>query len=132
MRCGVLSVGLVVAAIAAPGAYAAGCSLNFLQAVACFDPEHAAGAFQIVGRDPHALDKDYVRATLARAKCVSFASVADPGEAILKATSGRIPSLTGWTPVLFVAVRNKRYGETAIWIAADYITGECAPMPTVQ
>lgn len=131
MRFGLLLAGMAAATIAAPGA-SAGCSLNFPQAVACFDPANAAGAFQAVGRDPHALDKDYVRATLERAKCVSFASVADPGEAIQKAASGRIPSMTGWTPVLFVVVRNKQYGGTAIWIAADYISGECEKMPTVQ
>jgi hypothetical protein len=124
---------LILGAIcAAPSVAKADCTLNYPRAVACLSSKAAAEAWRVLGRDPHALDKDYVRAVFTQARCAAFANVADPGEPILKVGSAHLPTLEGWIDVTFVRVRSRKYGGTAVWIASDYLTGECTPAPAAQ
>lgn len=122
----------IAGSLGAGGSVRAACALNFPDAVACFDPDSAAEAWRIVGRDPRALGKDYVRAVLSRAGCVRFSDVADANQPIREAAAARVPAMDGWTPVLFLSVTSQRTGGSAVWLAAAYVDGDCAPMPPVE
>lgn len=123
-------IALAAAAALITGSPASGhaeCAMAMPRAPACFDAESAALARRLAGPDAGGLGKDYVRALLNQRRCVNMSSVAAANEPIRVAARTRVATEEGWTPVLFLIVRNAAYGESAVWVAADYMAGSCEP-----
>lgn len=119
------ATGAMVLAYAVCGSANAGCVPVHPNVVACFDPRSAAAAYRVVGRDGGGLARDNIRALVGSWRCVRFSSVADPGAPVLTYGQGRVPDLQGWVDVRGVVVKAAAYGQTQVYVAADWLAGEC-------
>lgn len=113
-------------ATAFSGVAYADCVINSPAALVCVTPEPAAIVYQKFGNDPSRIAPDYVRALLQQAGCTNMPAITGlPIPPLHSNRTGRIARPTGWVDVTELLVPDKRLGATAVWIASDYLTGEC-------